>query len=282
MQVHAVVYHAFRHTEQSGSGWPECAGIISFCRLVAERRCDKLWAMTTEAALPHTHGHAHGQRPVRNQISATLPWLDVEVLSVAVTLVFLLLGGFGVMLGLPTAIVPWCFLAAYLAGGWHGTIHGLRTLLHGTVDVDLLMILAALGAAYVHHAFEGAMLLFLFSLSHALQEMAIEKSRSAISALMTLRPEVALRKQGTTTELVAIDDLVVGDLIIVRPGESIPVDGVVTEGEQQRQSGLHHRRVTPHRQEDRRCPFCRHDERARQPGDEGHEARPGIDPVQAH
>ena len=92
------------------------------------------------------------------------------------------------------------------------------------------MILAALGAAYVNHAFEGAMLLFLFSLSNTLQEMAIERSRSAISALMKLRPETALCKRGAETVLVKIDELVVGDRVIVRPGESIPVDGVVVEG----------------------------------------------------
>jgi Cd2+/Zn2+-exporting ATPase len=159
-----------------------------------------------------------------------LNWLDPELLSVVATLIFMLLGGFGAALGLPVAWAPWFFLAAYLTGGWHGTIHGIGSLLRGTIDVDLLMILAALGAAYVHHAFEGAMLLFLFSLSHALQEMAMEKSRSAISALVKLRPETALCKRGAETRLVAIDELVVGDLILVRPGESIPVDGVVSEG----------------------------------------------------
>ena len=168
------------------------------------------------------HGHAHAAGPVW--------WLDVELLSVAATLLLMLLGGFGSALGLPGAWAPWFFLAAYVAGGWHGTIHGVRSLLRGTVDVDLLMILAALGAAYVRHAFEGAMLLFLFSLSHALQEMAIERSRSAISALMKLRPEVALRRRGADTALVPIDELAVGDILVVRPGESIPVDGIVSEG----------------------------------------------------
>jgi Cd2+/Zn2+-exporting ATPase len=157
-------------------------------------------------------------------------WSDPEILSVAATLLFMLLGGFGKYLGLPAGLEPWLFVAAYLAGGWNGTIHGARSLIVGTVDVDLLMILAALGAAFVNHAFEGAMLLFLFSLSNTLQDMAIERSRSAISSLVKLRPETALCKRGAETRLVRIEELAVGDIVVVRPGESIPVDGAVTEG----------------------------------------------------
>jgi Cd2+/Zn2+-exporting ATPase len=171
----------------------------------------------------------HRPPPMPGLLSG-INWADPELLSVSATLVFMLLGGFGTKIGLPAALEFWFFLAAYLTGGWHGTIHGVRSVLKGTVDVDLLMILAALGAAYVNHAFEGAMLLFLFSLSHTLQEMAIERSRSAISALMKLRPETALCKRGAETLLVKIEELVVDDLVIVRPGESIPVDGVVVEG----------------------------------------------------
>jgi Cd2+/Zn2+-exporting ATPase len=172
------------------------------------------------------------QRPVPpSGLLAGINWADPELLSVVATFVFMLLGGFGWVLGLPDGTKFWFFLAAYLCGGWHGTIHGVRSVLRGTVDVDLLMILAALGAAYVNHAFEGAMLLFLFSLSHTLQEMAIEKSRSAITALMKLRPETALCKRGAETVLVKIEELLVGDCVLVRPGEAIPVDGEVVEGE---------------------------------------------------
>jgi len=157
-------------------------------------------------------------------------WTSPEILCVVATLVFMLLGGFVTWLGLPSALAPWFFLVAYVMGGSRGTIKGVRSLLGGTVDVDLLMVLAALGAAYVNHAFEGAMLLFLFSLSNTLQEMAIERSRSAISALMKLRPETALCKRGSETKAVKIEELVPGDIILIRPGESIPVDGVVMEG----------------------------------------------------
>jgi Cd2+/Zn2+-exporting ATPase len=174
---------------------------------------------------------APGRRtPPMPGLLAGVNWADPEILCVAATLIFMLLGGFGTALGLPAELKFWFFLAAYAAGGWRGAIKGIRSLLAGTVDVDLLMILAALGAACVNHAFEGAMLLFLFSLSNTLQEMALERSRSAISALMKLRPETALCKRGAETLIVKIADLVVGDRVIVRPGESIPVDGVVVEG----------------------------------------------------
>ncbi len=171
----------------------------------------------------------HRPPPMRSLLSG-INWADPQLLCVEATLVFMLLGGFGTSLGLPAGLKFWFFLAAYLAGGWRGTIKGVRSLLHFTIDVDLLMVLAALGAAYVNHAFEGAMLLFLFSLSNTLQEMALERSRSAISALMKLRPETALCKRGAETVLVRIEELLVGDIVIVRPGESIPVDGVVVEG----------------------------------------------------
>jgi Zn2+/Cd2+-exporting ATPase len=172
-------------------------------------------------------GHRH---PTAPGLLSGIDWTEPEVLSVIATLLFMLLGKWGYLLGLPSALDFWFFLAAYLAGGWHGTIHGVKSVLRGTVDVDLLMILAALGAAYVNHAFEGAMLLFLFSLSHTLQELAIERSRSAISALMKLRPETALCKRGTESVTVRIEDVKVDDVVIIRPGESIAVDGVVIEG----------------------------------------------------
>ena len=162
--------------------------------------------------------------PVRTFFSEPEAW------GVVATLLFLLLGQFGSRAGFPLSVSPWFFLAAYLAGGWHGAWHGVRSLFAGVIDVDLLMILAALGAAYVHHAFEGALLLFLFSLSHTLQELAMERSHSAISALVKLRPDTALCRRDGEERLIGVDALVISDVVLVRPGESIPVDGQVIEG----------------------------------------------------
>ena len=202
-------------------------------------------------------GHRHAHAPSTSLLSG-INWADPELLSVFATLIFMLLGGFGTRLGLPATLEFWFFLAAYIAGGWHGTIHGVRSVLRGTVDVDLLMILAALGAAYVNHAFEGAMLLFLFSLSHTLQELAIERSRSAITSLMKLRPETALCKRGAETVLVKIEELIVGDRVIVRPGESIPVDGVVVEGTSSVNQASHHGRIIAGGEKAGRPALCRH------------------------
>ena len=92
------------------------------------------------------------------------------------------------------------------------------------------MLLAAIGAACVYRAFEGAMLLFLFSLSNVLQSHAIERTRKAIYSLMRLRPENALVRRDGGTVTLPIDDLAIGDVVVVRPGERVPLDGTVIEG----------------------------------------------------
>jgi Cd2+/Zn2+-exporting ATPase len=130
----------------------------------------------------------------------------------------------------PPAAAWLSYAVSYLFGGWYGLKAGLETLRHWAVDIDLLMILAALGALAIGAPFEGAMLLFLFSLSNVLQHYAIGRSRRAIEALMTLRPEAAEVRRGDTTETVPIDDVALGDVFVVRPGTRIPLDGTVVTG----------------------------------------------------
>lgn len=120
---------------------------------------------------------------------------------------------------------------AFGAGG----VFGLKTALESIfeehkLDVDLLMILAALGAASIGQWHEGAILLFLFSLSNVLQDYAIGRSRSAIKSLFKLYPENAKVKRGDTVTVVKIEDINIGDTILIEPGERIPVDGKVIGG----------------------------------------------------
>ncbi len=127
-------------------------------------------------------------------------------------------------------VTLWLYVGAYLFCGWFGVRSAIASLRERTLDVDVLMVLAALGAAAVGSPFEGALLLFLFSFSNVLQRHALERTQRAIESLLTLRPEKALRKSNGATELVRIEDLAIDDVVIVRPGELLPVDGEVTEG----------------------------------------------------
>ncbi|WP_025694450.1 heavy metal translocating P-type ATPase [Paenibacillus durus] len=124
------------------------------------------------------------------------------------------------------------YTAAYTVGGWIKAKEGVETLVkEHDLDVNLLMIAAALGAASIGYWNEGAMLIFIFSLSGALESYTMDRSRKDISSLMALKPATALRiEQGAMNE-VTIDKLVIGDLLLVRPGELIPADGTVYRGE---------------------------------------------------
>jgi Cd2+/Zn2+-exporting ATPase len=123
------------------------------------------------------------------------------------------------------------YTLTYLSGGWYGAVNGLHSLRERKLDVDLLMILAALGAAVVGAPFEGGMLLFLFSLSNVLQNHALSRSRSAIRSLMKLRPTVVRCEEGGETRMVAVEAVQVGAVVRLRPGDRIALDGEVLEGE---------------------------------------------------
>jgi Cd2+/Zn2+-exporting ATPase len=120
----------------------------------------------------------------------------------------------------------------YVAGGLPAAWRALEAMWKEHVlDIDLLMVVAAVAAAAVGAPFEGAVLLTLFSVSTTLEEQALGRARSAVESLMALRPETAMRKNpdGTFTEIPAAD-LNVGDVVVLRPGARMPADGVIVSG----------------------------------------------------
>jgi Cd2+/Zn2+-exporting ATPase len=122
-------------------------------------------------------------------------------------------------------------LAAYLTGGWFGVVSAWKSLKDKQINVDVLMVLAAVGAAIIQQWLEGAILLFLFSFSNTLQTYALGRSRNAIRALMDLKPRQALVRRPSGEVLVDVASLAVGDVVVMKPGERFPVDGVVLSGE---------------------------------------------------
>ena len=133
---------------------------------------------------------------------------------------------------LPHSFALYLYILSYASGGYRGLIETLAHLRRFEINIDFLMIAAAAGAAVLDAWIEGAILLFLFSLSGALESYALGKSRTAIHSLLELRPSTALRRSSDgTEEVVPIESLAVGDTVIVKPGEHIPIDGTVTKGE---------------------------------------------------
>ena len=124
------------------------------------------------------------------------------------------------------------YVISYALGGWIKAKEGVETLVkERDLDVNLLMIAAALGAASIGYWNEGAMLIFIFALSGALESYTMERSKKDISSLLALKPATAVRiEQGAMSE-VTIDQLMLGDLLLVRPGELVPADGKVCRGE---------------------------------------------------
>jgi hypothetical protein len=120
----------------------------------------------------------------------------------------------------------------YVAGGMPAAWRALAALWREHIlDIDLLMVVAAIAAAVVGAPFEGAVLLTLFSISTTLEHRALGRARRAIEALMALRPETALLK-GTDgkVEEVPASELAVGDVVVLRPGARVPTDGVIMSG----------------------------------------------------
>lgn len=164
---------------------------------------------------------------------ASEPWVGRRwrlVLSL-VSGVFLVLGLLAQFaFGFPPAALA-LFIAAYVTGGFDATRHGLAAAVHLQFDIDFLMVVAAVGAAIIGHWAEGAFLLFLFSLGHALEHDAMGRARRSIQALGELMPRTArVRREGVEAEI-SVEDLLRGDQVLIRPGERVPVDGDVLEGD---------------------------------------------------
>ena len=124
-------------------------------------------------------------------------------------------------------------MGAYVAGGYGPTLNAFVSLLNKTLNVDLLMVIAAIGAAIIGDWIEGVVLLFLFSLSGTLEAFAIFRTNQSIESLVQLRPREAWLVLGGNREnkRIPVESLQIDDVIRIRSGERFSVDGVVTEGE---------------------------------------------------
>ena len=170
----------------------------------------------------HTHDHDHA-----------------AVFGISVELLFAIACGVSVATGwmlatfteTPGSIPFGLYLAAYFFGGYFTVTEAFQKIRRGEFEIDFLMLVAAAGAAALGEWAEGALLLFLFSIGHALENYAMGRARRAIEALADLAPDTAhVKRDGQTVEL-SVEELAVGDTVVVRPDERLPADGYVVSGE---------------------------------------------------
>lgn len=157
--------------------------------------------------------------------------LTKDAILTGVTLIGLVVGVYWQFTDGGQYLILGAFLLAYLAGGLPAAKGAILNLLQGKLDIDLLMVLAAMAAAGVGEVRDGAILLFLFSLAGTLEGYAMGTTRRAVAALMKLRPDEAnVENESGQVTRVAASTLTLGQVVIVKAGERIPVDGTVLRG----------------------------------------------------
>lgn len=175
----------------------------------------------------HHHDHCHHGDGSQDTIFASKTELRFSILAGSTLLL-------GFSLSFIPGINPWIPLIAYIASFFFGGFFALKdaaaSMVKGRFDIDFLMLAAALGAASLGEWAEGALLLFLFSLGHALEHSAMDKARKSISALADLSPKTAFVKRAGGIEEIAIELLGINDIVVVKPDAKIPADGVIVKG----------------------------------------------------
>ena len=168
------------------------------------------------------HDHAHGG----------IFGAQTELTFVGLCGVLLLIGWLlPKFVAMPSWAPLFVLVPAYFFGGYYALREAIDSVRNGRFEIDFLMLVAAAGAAALGEWAEGALLLFLFSLGHALEGYAMGRAKRAIEALGALAPKTATVRRDGKVEEIAVDALRVGDIVLVKPNERLAADGFVIKGE---------------------------------------------------
>ncbi|HUV93241.1 MAG TPA: HAD-IC family P-type ATPase, partial [Anaerolineae bacterium] len=159
------------------------------------------------------------------------PWRNPKVLTSLASGVLLLAGLLVGVTSAPRFVSIALYAVSIVVGGYFFGREALEELVfEREIGIELLMSVAAVVAALMGQAAEGAMLVFLYSISEAAEGYTEEKTRAAIKALMRLAAQVALVRRNNHEEEVPVEELQVGDVFVVKPGQAVATDGVVAAG----------------------------------------------------
>ncbi|WP_106498281.1 heavy metal translocating P-type ATPase [Lentibacillus sp. Marseille-P4043] len=158
-------------------------------------------------------------------------WKKRENIPIFLSLLFIIIGStLHFQFGETHYVTIASFVIAIIVGGTVLFKEGVRNLLHLEFDMKTLMTIAIIGAVLIGEWAEGAVVVFLFALSEALEDYSMDKARQSISSLMTLAPSEAFIKRDNAFISIPIEDIVIGDIMLVKPGNKIAMDGKVISG----------------------------------------------------
>ena len=168
----------------------------------------------------HDHDHEHEEEEED---------LKAEVVKLVIALIIFATAFFKIV---PGKIATWLFVAAYILSGYEVLLKSIKNIFRGEVfDENFLMSIATLGAFAISKPGEAAAVMIFYNVGELFEDYAVGKSKKSIIQLMNIKPKIANLKKGNEIKVVEPEELKVGDIIVVKAGEKIPVDGVIVNGE---------------------------------------------------
>ena len=168
----------------------------------------------------HEHDHEHEEEEEN---------LKAEVIKLVISLIIFAIAFFKMV---PEKIATWLFVASYILSGYEVLLKSIKNIFRGEVfDENFLMSIATLGAFAISKPGEAAAVMIFYNVGELFEDYAVGKSKKSIIQLMNIKPKIANLKKGNEIKVVEPEELKVGDIIVVKAGEKIPVDGVVINGQ---------------------------------------------------
>jgi Cd2+/Zn2+-exporting ATPase len=186
-----------------------------------EHGCDCCHDHEHEHEHSHGHSHEHGgskkSEGIKIAVGALIYFIGLILMHFA---------------DLPTYVNLAILIVAYIILGGEVVLQAVKNILKGRVfDENFLMTVSTVGAFVIGSYSEAVAVMLFYQIGEYFQDLAVARSRKSISDLMDIRPDSATVKRGNTFETVAPENVAVGDIILVKPGEKIPLDGIVIDGE---------------------------------------------------
>ena len=168
----------------------------------------------------HEHDHEHEEEEEN---------LKAEIIKLVISLIIFAIAFFKIV---PEKIATWLFVASYILSGYEVLLKSIKNIFRGEVfDENFLMSIATLGAFAINKPGEAAAVMIFYNVGELFEDYAVGKSKKSIFQLMNIKPKIANLKKGNEIKVVEPEELKVGDIIVVKAGEKIPVDGVVINGQ---------------------------------------------------